>query len=127
VYSCDHYVEPGYRLGNIHETHLVELIAKPEQRRFGLAKVETLTAQCQGCRVRRFCNGGCPKDRFALSRDGEPGQNYLCPGLESFFEHSGPLFATMAQLFTKGFPPADIMALVAERDRATGIGTTPPG
>ena len=66
--------------------------------------------------MRNWCNGGCPKDRFALSRDGEPGQNYLCRGFERFFNHTGPTFQTMAQLFQKGFAPAQIMETIAELD-----------
>ena len=88
LYSCDHFVEPRYRLGNIHETHMLSLVASREQRKFGDDKRDTLTAQCRRCEVRPLCNGGCPKDRFAASRDGEPGHNYLCPGLELFFKHT---------------------------------------
>ena len=84
LYSCDHFVEPRFKLGNIHQTHMLKLVASPEQRKFGEDKRDTLTAQCRSCKVRNWCNGGCPKDRFALSRDGEPGQNYLCAGLEHF-------------------------------------------
>ncbi len=93
LYSCDHFVEPRFKLGNIHKTHMLKLVASPEQRRFGEDKRELLTAQCRSCKVRNWCNGGCPKDRFALSRDGEPGQNYLCAGLELFFMHTGPTLA----------------------------------
>ena len=115
LYSCDHFVEPKYKLGNIHETHMLELVASPAQRKFGQDKRDTLTAQCRGCKVRNWCNGGCPKDRFALSRDGEPGQNYLCPGLELFFTHTGPTFNVMVQLLRQGRAPADVMAWVAAR------------
>jgi radical SAM protein with 4Fe4S-binding SPASM domain len=90
LYSCDHFVEPKFLLGNIHKTHMLTLVASPEQRKFGQDKRDTLTAQCQACKVKHLCNGGCPKDRFALSRDGEPGHNYLCQGLELFFMHTGP-------------------------------------
>ena len=120
LYSCDHFVEPRFKLGNIHQTHMRELISSPEQRKFGQDKRNTLTAQCQGCKVRHLCNGGCPKDRFALSRDGEPGQNYLCPGLELFFMHTGPLFAKMAQLFQQGRAPSEVMAWVAADDEKQG-------
>jgi uncharacterized protein len=116
LYSCDHFVEPKYKLGNIHETHMAALVASPGQRQFGLNKRDTLTRQCRECRVRNWCNGGCPKDRFALSRDGEPGQNYLCQGFERFFNHTGPTFNTMAQLFQKGFAPAQIMETIAGLD-----------
>jgi uncharacterized protein len=70
--------------------------------------------------VLNWCNGGCPKDRFALSRDGEPGQNYLCPGLERFFTHTGPTFNTMVQLLRQGRPPADVMASIREQDTKLG-------
>jgi uncharacterized protein len=120
VYSCDHFVEPRYRLGNIHDKHLLELVASPEQRAFGRAKLDSLTAQCQRCEVRPVCNGGCPKDRFATSRDGEPGQNYLCPGLELFFTHTRPAMETMARLFQQRRPPADVMAIVRADDDRRG-------
>jgi uncharacterized protein len=116
LYSCDHFVEPLHKLGNIHETHMLTLVASPEQRRFGDAKRDSLTAQCQGCKVRNWCNGGCPKDRFALSRDGEAGQNYLCAGLEKFFMHTGPTFNVMAQLLRQGHAPADVMETIAALD-----------
>jgi uncharacterized protein len=115
-YSCDHFVEPKYLLGNIHQTHMLKLVASPEQRKFGQDKRDTLTAQCRNCKVLNWCNGGCPKDRFALSRDGEPGQNYLCAGLEQFFTHTGPVFNTMAQLLRQNHAPAEVMATIAALD-----------
>jgi len=120
LYSCDHFVEPGYRLGNIHETHMLKLIGSPEQRKFGQDKRDALTAQCRRCDVRALCNGGCPKDRFALSRDGEPGQNYLCAGLELFFTRSRHAMEMMATLLQDGRPPSDVMALTAANDRRRG-------
>jgi uncharacterized protein len=120
LYSCDHFVEPRYRLGNIHETHMLELISSAEQRKFGQDKWDTLTAQCRNCEVRPLCNGGCPKDRFALSRDGEPSQNYLCAGLELFFTHTRPAMQTMARLLQAGRPPSEVMALTAADDERQG-------
>ncbi|MFO1395241.1 MAG: anaerobic sulfatase maturase [Steroidobacteraceae bacterium] len=120
LYSCDHFVEPRYKLGNIHDKHMLEMVASPEQRRFGQDKRDTLTAQCRSCEVRPLCNGGCPKDRFALSRDGEPGQNYLCSGLELFFKHTRPAMQQMGELLRQRRPPADVMALVAVADRQRG-------
>jgi uncharacterized protein len=120
LYSCDHFVEPKYRLGNIHETHMLKLVASPEQRKFGDDKRDTLTAQCQRCDVRALCNGGCPKDRFAQSRDGEPGQNYLCAGLELFFTHTRPAMQTMARLLQQNRAPAEVMALTAAEDAKGG-------
>jgi len=120
LYSCDHFVEPKFLLGNIHETHMSTLVASPTQRKFGEDKRDTLTAQCQGCKVRHLCNGGCPKDRFVLSRDGEPGQNYLCAGLELFFKHTGPAFTAMAQLIQQDRAPSDVMATVNAEDARRG-------
>ncbi|RZF27935.1 anaerobic sulfatase maturase [Paraburkholderia sp. UYCP14C] len=120
LYSCDHFVEPGYRLGNIHDTHMLDLMASPEQRRFGLDKRESLTAQCRECQVRALCNGGCPKDRFALSRDGEPGHNYLCAGLELFFHRARPAMQTMAKLLQSGHAPSEVMAMTMAEDKRRG-------
>ena len=120
LYSCDHFVEPDYLLGNIHQTHMVELVAKPQQRAFGMAKLDALTAQCRDCKVRHLCNGGCPKDRFSTSRSGEEGHNYLCEGLEYFFMHTGPTFTKMAQLLNEGQAPSDVMATVKANDAKRG-------
>jgi len=86
-YSCDHYVDPGHRLGNIREIPLVDLIEHPVQRAFGLAKSDTLPGCCRTCEVRAMCNGECPKNRFVRTPDGEPGLNYLCAGYKRFFTH----------------------------------------
>ena len=120
LYSCDHFVEPRYLLGNIHKTHMLEMVASAQQRKFGDDKRDTLTAQCRECKVRHLCNGGCPKDRFALSRDGEAGHNYLCAGLEQFFMHTGPTFTRMAQLIQQGHAPAEAMEWVAAEDTKRG-------
>jgi uncharacterized protein len=120
VFSCDHFVEPRYKLGNIHETPLVQLVASAVQRKFGDDKRDTLTSQCQRCEVKQLCNGGCPKDRFALSRDGDAGQNYLCAGLELFFKHTRPAMLTMAQLLQRNRPPSDVMALTSAEDTRGG-------
>ena len=120
LYTCDHFVEPGYKLGNIHDTHMLELVASPAMRKFGSDKRDTLTKQCRECEVRPLCNGGCPKDRFVLSRDGEPGQNYLCAGLELFFKHTTPAMRLMADLLKRNRAPAEVMTLTADDDRERG-------
>lgn len=112
VYSCDHYVEPGYRLGNVLDDDLGKLARSPQQRAFGQAKAK-LSAQCRSCPVRWACHGGCPKDRFALSRDGEPGQNYLCAGYYGFFSHIQPDIAQLAWLIQQGRPASDIIKRAA--------------
>lgn len=121
LYSCDHFVEPDYLLGNIHKTHMLDLVSSPEQRKFGQNKFDSLTAQCKNCDVRQLCNGGCPKDRFALSKDGEQGQNYLCPGLELFFTHTRPAMQAMIKLLQQRRAPSDVMALIAAEDIKRGI------
>jgi uncharacterized protein len=118
LYACDHFVEPRYKLGNIHETHMSDLVALPAQRKFGLDKRDTLTAQCRACDARNLCNGGCPKDRFALSHDGEPGQNYLCAGLYHFYKHTAPAMRMMAEILRHGKAPAEIMKVYARDDAA---------
>jgi uncharacterized protein len=126
LYSCDHFVEPRFRLGNIHQTHMQELMASPPQRKFGRDKRDTLTGQCRACEVRPLCNGGCPKDRFVLSHDGEPGHNYLCPGLYLFYTHTRPAMQTMGRLLQRGRAPSDIMKLVAEDDERRPPGSPCP-
>ena len=87
VYCCGHFVEPRYRLGNIAERHMLELVSSEQQRAFGLAKADALPRYCRECDVRFACHGGCPKDRFVKTPDGEPGLNYLCPSFKLFFDH----------------------------------------
>jgi len=115
LYACDHFVYPGHRLGNIAETPIGELADSPRQAAFGQAKRETLPQQCQDCAVRFACNGGCPKQRFATTRDGESGLNYLCAGYERIFTHMDPYMHAMAQLYREGRPPAMIMDLLAQK------------
>jgi uncharacterized protein len=120
LYSCDHFVEPDYLLGNIHQTHMLELVASARQRKFGDDKRDTLTPQCQTCKVRQLCNGGCPKDRFSVSKDGDPGQNYLCQGLELFFTHTHPAMVMMAQLLQKRRAPSEVMSIINSMDAERG-------
>ena len=100
-YSCDHFVDPEHLLGNIRETPLVELLESPEQRAFGRAKLETLSRYCQECGVRAMCNGGCPRNRFILTPDGETGLNYLCAGYKRFFAHCQPFVSEVAALWRR--------------------------
>ena len=100
-YSCDHYVDIEHRLGNITETPLVELLESPAQRAFGEAKFESLPRYCQECDVRTMCNGECPKNRFILTSDGEPGLNYLCSGYRRFFTHCQPFVSEVAALWRR--------------------------
>jgi uncharacterized protein len=117
LYSCDHFVEPAYRLGNIAETHMIDLIASPRQRRFGQDKLDTLPRYCHECDVRFACHGGCPKDRFIATPDGEPGLNYLCAGYKLFFHHVDPAMRFMAEALRRDCAPAEVMRWQAARDR----------
>jgi uncharacterized protein len=100
-YSCDHYVDAEHRLGNIRETPLVSLLESPAQRAFGLAKLEKLPSVCRSCDVLVMCNGECPKNRFSLAPDGEPGLNYLCAGYKKFFRHVRPFVDAVAAVWNR--------------------------
>jgi len=120
VYSCDHYVEPAYRLGNIRQTHLLDLVASPRQQEFGQAKRDTLPQYCRDCDVRFACHGGCPKDRFAVTPDGEPGLHYLCPSYKAFFGHIRPAMEAMCALLRAGRAPSELVARYAAGDARRG-------
>ena len=109
VYACDHFVNPDHRIGDIGSSHLGELADSPVQRRFGEDKRDGLCAQCRACPWLSACNGGCPKDRFALADDGEPGLNYLCEGLRSFFSYIQPAVKIINLFAKKGLAPDAIM------------------
>lgn len=109
VYSCDHYVYPEYRLGNIHEKSLTELVESPEQQKFGNAKRDSLPTQCLECDVRFACHGECPKHRFTRTSTGEFGLNYLCAGYKMFFQHIDDPMKVMCQLLSQQRPPALVM------------------
>jgi uncharacterized protein len=116
LYSCDHFVEEGYRLGNITETPMAELVASEQQLAFGLAKRDTLPAFCRSCDVRFACHGGCPKDRFIRTPDGEPGLNYLCAGYKAFFHHVDGPMRVMSELLRRGRAPAELMERYVAED-----------
>src|SRR5262245_29882263 len=120
LYSCDHFVEPKYKLGNIRMTHLLELVDSPQQRRFGLDKRDTLPRYSREYDVRFACHRGCPKDRFIDTPDGEPGLNYLCAGLKAFFHHVDAPMRSMGALLATDRPPAEIMAVYAAGDARRG-------
>jgi uncharacterized protein len=112
LYSCDHYVYPRYKLGNLMNTTLGDMVNSPAQRKFGNDKLTTLPKYCRDCDVRFACNGECPKHRFLRTIDGEPGLNYLCAGYKRFFHHVDPYLRVMADLVRRGRPAAEIMPLV---------------
>ena len=109
LYSCDHYVYPENRLGNIIENPLESLVSSEQQTKFGEAKRDALPQYCLKCDVRFACNGECPKHRFLKTPDGEEGLNYLCAGYKSFFRHIDPYMRFMASELREGRPPANVM------------------
>jgi uncharacterized protein len=115
LYSCDHFVEPKYLLGNIQETHMIELVASPGQLKFGLDKRDSLPRYCLVCEVYFACHGECPKNRFILTPDGEPGLNYLCVGLKEFFRHISFPMRIMAGQYRRGQEIKEVMEIL---DRA---------
>ncbi|MFV0291812.1 MAG: anaerobic sulfatase maturase [Paracoccus sp. (in: a-proteobacteria)] len=112
LYSCDHYVYPEYWIGNIVEQSLGELMWSDRQQKFGDSKRETLTAQCKSCTFRFACNGGCPKYRFARSRNGETGQNYFCESYTMFFRHAGERLQRMARGMAVGLSAAEAAKVI---------------
>ena len=113
LYSCDHYVEPGYLLGNILQTSMAGLVASEKQHAFGQDKLNSLPKYCRECEVRFACHGECPRNRFITTPDGEPGLNYLCAGYKLFFSHIDPAMKTMAGLLRQGRFADEIMQLHA--------------
>ncbi len=111
VYSCDHYVEPEHRLGNLKETPLQSLVASEKQRRFGQSKFDTLPRYCKECPVLFACYGECPRNRFIRTPDGEDGLNYLCAGYKAFFTHIDKPMKTMASLLRQGRYADEIMQM----------------
>jgi uncharacterized protein len=109
LYSCDHYVEPDYLLGNILQTPMFDLVASEKQRAFGQNKLSSLPRYCRDCEVLFACYGECPRNRFITAPDGEPGLNYLCAGYKLFFKHIDPAMKIMASLLRQGRCADEIM------------------
>jgi len=127
LYSCDHFVYPEYRLGNILDTPMRNMVFSTFQKDFGDAKRNKLPRMCRECPVLFACNGECPKHRFVATPDGEPGLNYLCAGYKRFFTHIGPAMRAMADLCRQGRAPAEVMRLpVAGGAGWRGVGRNDP-
>lgn len=112
VYSCDHFVFPRYKLGNIHENTLVEMMYGKKQKEFGEQKSTSLPTQCRQCQWLFACNGECPKNRFIKTADGKEGLNYLCEGYKMFFNHVAPYMYYMKERLNEDEAPADIMEAI---------------
>lgn len=120
LYTCDHYVYPKFKLGNIMNTSLGSLADSPMAKAFGEAKRDRLPKYCRDCSVRFACNGECPKHRFTYTPDGEWGLNYLCPAYKQFFRHIDPAMKIMADLYRQQRPPAEVMEILSAQRQARG-------
>lgn len=120
LYSCDHYVYPEYRLGNLLNKSLGDMVNSDQQKTFGSDKSATLPRYCRECEVRFACHGECPKHRFIRTPDGEDGLNYLCAAYKQFFTHIRPHMQAMSRLLRAGRPAVDIMDLIT-RGQIPGV------
>ncbi|HKJ26338.1 MAG TPA: anaerobic sulfatase maturase [Anaerolineales bacterium] len=111
LFSCDHFVEPKHKLGNIITTDMLQMVSSAKQRKFGLDKQASLPQYCLDCEVRFVCNGGCPKNRVAHTPDGTFGLNHLCAGYRAFFNHIDRPMRIMTQLLRQRRAPSEIMAM----------------
>ena len=127
LYCCDHFVEPTHLLGNILKTPLIELVASEKQRRFGRDKMDLLPRYCRECEVLFVCNGECPKNRFIMTPDGEPGLNYLCAGYKMFFKQVDPQMKIMANLLRQGRCADEIMQMNAPQGALHAAGGSKVG
>jgi len=109
VFSCDHFMYPDYRLGNILDDSLKSMVESRKQMEFGTSKKMNLSRHCLSCDFLFACNGGCPKHRFSATPDGDPGLNYLCKGLKKFYRHVDPSMKRMLKLIRSGVPAHKIM------------------
>ena len=109
VYSCDHFVFPEYKLGNIYNEPLASMMYSDKQLKFGTDKFDKLPKQCKECNVLFACNGECPKNRFTYDKYGEYGLNYLCEGFYKFFNHVAPYMDFMKKELLAKRPPANVM------------------
>lgn len=112
VFSCDHFVFPQYKLGNINQQTLTEMMYSNRQLKFGTDKFDTLPNQCKTCDVLFACHGECPKNRIIKTKDGEDGLNYLCEGYYKFYKHVTPYMNYMKEQLEKEQAPANIMEAI---------------
>jgi uncharacterized protein len=114
VYSCDHFVFPEYKLGNIYSETLTSMMYSDQQLTFGNDKFDKLPRQCRECDMLFACYGECPKNRFVNDRYGEPGLNYLCEGYYHFFSHAAPYMDFMKHELLAQRAPANVMEWIKQ-------------
>ncbi|MBO4360590.1 MAG: SPASM domain-containing protein, partial [Eubacteriaceae bacterium] len=109
IYACDHFVDTLHRRGTLGKDDFPLMVDGPEQRAFGLAKKSSLSSDCLRCPYISYCNGGCPKDRFAADSEGKQCRYYLCEGLRMLFSHADGILEKVMELSSKGMSPQRIM------------------
>jgi len=112
VYSCDHFVFPEYKLGNIRDHSLIDMLYGEQQQEFSRLKHSSLPRQCKECDMEFACHGECPKNRFMKDKYGDSGLNYLCPGYYHYYQHVAPYMDYMKQELISLRPPSNIMNVV---------------
>lgn len=112
VYSCDHFVFPEYKLGNIRDHSLIDMLYGEQQQEFSRLKHSSLPRQCKECDMEFACHGECPKNRFMKDKYGDSGLNYLCPGYYHYYQHAAPYMDYMKQELMAQRPPSNIMKVV---------------
>lgn len=112
VYSCDHFVFPEYKLGNIRDHSLIDMLYGEQQQEFSRLKHSSLPRQCKECDMEFACHGECPKNRFMKDKYGDSGLNYLCPGYYHYYQHVAPYMDYMKQELMAQHPPSNIMKVV---------------
>ena len=127
LYSCDHFVEPEHRLGNLRELPMLDMVGSPQQQAFGAAKRDSLPRMCRECDVRFACHGECPKNRFLETPDGEPGLNYLCAGYLEFFHHIDRSAKVIVRLLKTGREASEVVPLMAVHDAQVRSAITAAG
>jgi uncharacterized protein len=124
LYSCDHFVEPQHKLGNIRDLPMLDMVGSPQQQTFGAAKRDTLPPMCQTCDVRFACHGECPKNRFLMTPEGDPGLNYLCAGYMTFFRHIDRPAKVIVQLLKTNREVQEVMPLLTRFDAEVALAIT---
>lgn len=112
VYSCDHFVFPEYKLGNIRDQSLIDMLYGEQQQEFSRLKHSSLPRQCKECDMEFACHGECPKNRFMKDKYGDSGLNYLCPGYYHYYQHVAPYMDYMKQELMAQRPPSNIMKVL---------------
>ena len=115
VYSCDHFVFPEYKLGNIRDHSLIDMLYGEQQQEFSRLKHSSLPRQCKECDMEFACHGECPKNRFMKDKYGDSGLNYLCPGYYHYYQHVAPYMDYMKQELMSQRPPSNIMMYFPEK------------